>query len=224
MTPPADSAADDGSDAADAERDDDAKPSETERLKAEVKEWKERCIRSQAEFENVRKRLRKEADEAGTRAVARFVKPILNEPRQPRARHRRGQARGIQRAGPGRHPHPREPERGAQRRGHRTGQGHRALRSRGARGHRRGRDRRGAERAHRPDPSPGLQAARPAGALGPGGGGQVAAVQTLIQQGFTPLIAVRRRQTGAVWNPEFTVAGAGGGARRLPHWGRGSPA
>jgi molecular chaperone GrpE len=76
MTPPADSAA---ADEAGAERDDDAKPSETERLKAEVKEWKERCIRSQAEFENVRKRLRKEADEAGTRAVARFVKPILNE-------------------------------------------------------------------------------------------------------------------------------------------------
>lgn len=52
---------------------------EFEALKKEVGEWKERCMRSQAEFENVRKRLRKEADEAGTRAVARFVKPILNE-------------------------------------------------------------------------------------------------------------------------------------------------
>lgn len=53
--------------------------SEFEALKREAGEWKERCMRSQAEFENVRKRLRKEADEAGTRAVARFVKPILTE-------------------------------------------------------------------------------------------------------------------------------------------------
>lgn len=52
---------------------------EFEALKREAAEWKERCMRSQAEFENVRKRLRKEADEAGTRAVARFVKPILTE-------------------------------------------------------------------------------------------------------------------------------------------------
>jgi molecular chaperone GrpE len=52
---------------------------EFEALKREAGEWKERCMRSQAEFENVRKRLRKEADEAGTRAVARFVKPILTE-------------------------------------------------------------------------------------------------------------------------------------------------
>jgi len=52
---------------------------EFERLTKDVTEWKERCMRSQAEFENVRRRLRKEADEAGTRAVARFVKPILTE-------------------------------------------------------------------------------------------------------------------------------------------------
>jgi molecular chaperone GrpE len=52
---------------------------EYEALRAEVAEWKERCVRGQAEFDNARKRLRKEADEAGTRAVARFVKPILNE-------------------------------------------------------------------------------------------------------------------------------------------------
>ncbi len=52
---------------------------EFEALKKEIGEWKERCMRSQAEFENVRKRLRKEADEAGSRAVARFVKPILTE-------------------------------------------------------------------------------------------------------------------------------------------------
>lgn len=36
-------------------------------------------MRQQAEFENVRKRLRKEADESGTRAVARFVRPILDQ-------------------------------------------------------------------------------------------------------------------------------------------------
>jgi molecular chaperone GrpE len=52
---------------------------EYEQLRREVVEWKERCMRTQAEFENVRKRLRKEADEAGTRAVARFAKPILGE-------------------------------------------------------------------------------------------------------------------------------------------------
>ena len=53
--------------------------SEFEALKSEVAEWRDRCLRSQAEFDNVRKRLRKEADEAGTRAVVRFVKPLLNE-------------------------------------------------------------------------------------------------------------------------------------------------
>jgi len=52
---------------------------EFEALKKDAAEWRERCLRSQAEFDNVRKRLRKEADEAGTRAVARFVKPLLNE-------------------------------------------------------------------------------------------------------------------------------------------------
>lgn len=52
---------------------------EFEAARQQTVEWKERCARQQAEFENVRKRLRKEADEAGTRAVARFVKPILTE-------------------------------------------------------------------------------------------------------------------------------------------------
>jgi molecular chaperone GrpE len=55
------------------------KASDYEAAKREAGEWKERCMRSQAEFENARKRLRKEADEAGTRAIARFVKPILTE-------------------------------------------------------------------------------------------------------------------------------------------------
>ncbi len=52
---------------------------EFEAAKREAAEWKDRCLRNQAEFENVRKRLRKEADEAATRATARAVKPFLNE-------------------------------------------------------------------------------------------------------------------------------------------------
>lgn len=52
---------------------------EFEAARQQTQEWKERCARQQAEFENVRKRLRKEADEAGSRAVARFVRPILDQ-------------------------------------------------------------------------------------------------------------------------------------------------
>lgn len=52
---------------------------ELENLRQENGELRERMLRQQAEFDNVRKRLRKEADEAGTRAIARFVKPVLNE-------------------------------------------------------------------------------------------------------------------------------------------------
>jgi molecular chaperone GrpE len=52
---------------------------EFEAARQQTMEWKERCARQQAEFENVRKRLRKEADEAGGRAVARFVRPILDQ-------------------------------------------------------------------------------------------------------------------------------------------------
>ncbi len=52
---------------------------EFEAAKREAGEWKDRAQRNQAEFENIRKRLRKEADEAGVRAVARAVKPLLNE-------------------------------------------------------------------------------------------------------------------------------------------------
>lgn len=52
---------------------------EFEATRQAVVEWKERCMRQQAEFENVRKRLRKEADESGTRAVARFVRPLLDQ-------------------------------------------------------------------------------------------------------------------------------------------------
>ena len=52
---------------------------EFEAMRGQVVEWKERCMRNQAEFENIRKRLRKEADEARTRGVAHFVRPILDQ-------------------------------------------------------------------------------------------------------------------------------------------------
>jgi molecular chaperone GrpE len=52
---------------------------EYETARQQLTEWKERCARQQAEFENVRRRLRKEADESGNRAVARFVRPILDQ-------------------------------------------------------------------------------------------------------------------------------------------------
>lgn len=52
---------------------------EFEATRGQVLEWKERCMRQQAEFENVRKRLRKEADEARSRGVANFVRPILDQ-------------------------------------------------------------------------------------------------------------------------------------------------
>lgn len=48
-------------------------------LEAQVAEWRERCMRQQADFENARRRLRREADEAATRAIARFVRPILDQ-------------------------------------------------------------------------------------------------------------------------------------------------
>ena len=51
----------------------------TAALAAEAQEWRERCMRLQAEFDNARRRLRKEADEAGVRAVARAVKGVLTE-------------------------------------------------------------------------------------------------------------------------------------------------
>ena len=54
-------------------------PDEADLLRAEIQELKERFLRAQAEFDNVRKRLRREADEAGSRAVARFCKPVLDQ-------------------------------------------------------------------------------------------------------------------------------------------------
>jgi molecular chaperone GrpE len=67
---PADTASTDGADAA---------ASALDSALREVQDWKERCLRQQAEFENSRKRIRREADESSTRAVARFVRPLLDE-------------------------------------------------------------------------------------------------------------------------------------------------
>ena len=53
--------------------------SEFEAAKRDASEWKDRSLRNQAEFEYIRKRLRKEADEAGARGVVRAMKPLLNE-------------------------------------------------------------------------------------------------------------------------------------------------
>ena len=53
--------------------------SEYEKLVAERRELQERMLRQQAEFDNVRKRLRKEGEEAGTRALSRFIRPLLTE-------------------------------------------------------------------------------------------------------------------------------------------------
>jgi len=50
-----------------------------EELRRSVDELKERVVRQQADFDNIRKRLRREADEAAKRAIARFVRPLLTE-------------------------------------------------------------------------------------------------------------------------------------------------
>ncbi len=56
-----------------------ATDTELDLLHAQVAELKDRQLRMQAEFDNVRKRLRREADEAGTRAVARAFRPLLDQ-------------------------------------------------------------------------------------------------------------------------------------------------
>jgi molecular chaperone GrpE len=53
--------------------------SEADLLRGEIKDLKERLLRAQAEFDNARKRLRREADEAGSRSIARFCKPVLDQ-------------------------------------------------------------------------------------------------------------------------------------------------
>ena len=54
-------------------------PTELDRLRKDNAELREALLRRQADFDNARKRLRREADEAGSRALARFVKPLLVE-------------------------------------------------------------------------------------------------------------------------------------------------
>ena len=46
-------------------------------LRAECQTLKEQMLRERADFDNIRKRLRREAEESGARAVGRFVRPIL---------------------------------------------------------------------------------------------------------------------------------------------------
>jgi len=48
-------------------------------MRAELDELKQRMLRQQADFDNTRKRLRREAEEAGQRALVRFVRPVLGE-------------------------------------------------------------------------------------------------------------------------------------------------
>lgn len=48
-------------------------------LEAQVSDLQQALLRTRADFDNIRKRLRREADEAGGRAVARFVRPMLSE-------------------------------------------------------------------------------------------------------------------------------------------------
>lgn len=48
-------------------------------LQNEVGELKQRLLRQQADFDNIRKRLRREADQAGQRKIASFVRPLLTE-------------------------------------------------------------------------------------------------------------------------------------------------
>lgn len=52
---------------------------EYDRLIRERQELQERVVRQQAEFDNVRRRLRREAEESANRALARFIKPLLTE-------------------------------------------------------------------------------------------------------------------------------------------------
>lgn len=50
-----------------------------EKLQTDNRELREQLMRQQAEFENTRRRLRKTADEAGVRSLARFVRQLLSE-------------------------------------------------------------------------------------------------------------------------------------------------
>lgn len=52
---------------------------EIDQLKGEITDLRERMLRQQAEFDNTRKRLRREMEEAGNRALVRFIRPLLTE-------------------------------------------------------------------------------------------------------------------------------------------------
>ena len=52
---------------------------EVDPLRIELAECQDMLLRQRADTDNIRKRLRKEADEAGNRAIARFVRPLLEE-------------------------------------------------------------------------------------------------------------------------------------------------
>jgi molecular chaperone GrpE len=52
---------------------------EVDVLRGRVAELEEALLRKQADLENTRKRFRREADEAGGRAIVRFVRPLLTE-------------------------------------------------------------------------------------------------------------------------------------------------
>lgn len=52
---------------------------EYENLQHRLAEVSEQLLRERADFDNTRKRLRREADAAGARAVGRFVRPLLVE-------------------------------------------------------------------------------------------------------------------------------------------------
>ena len=48
-------------------------------LQSQVQELQQNLLRKQADFDNFRKRMRREMEEAGNRALIRFVRPMLSE-------------------------------------------------------------------------------------------------------------------------------------------------
>lgn len=56
-----------------------AEPDPVAQLQAECQALKAQLLRERADFDNIRKRLRREAEEAGQRAVVRFARPMLTQ-------------------------------------------------------------------------------------------------------------------------------------------------
>ncbi|MFW5830446.1 MAG: nucleotide exchange factor GrpE [Planctomycetota bacterium] len=52
---------------------------EFEQLKAENRDLKERIVRQQADFDNIRKRMRRDMEQTGQRQLASFIRPMLTE-------------------------------------------------------------------------------------------------------------------------------------------------